>query len=100
MTDPQKSILFIGNYFSSKGLNQGIAKELTPRLTERGWKVLASSTYVNKIVRLLDMVFTAVKMRGHYKVANIDVFSDQAFIFAEVMSFVLNLLKKKKLYTF
>ena len=94
MSKNQKSILFIGNFLSSKGSNQGIAKELDKWLTDKDWRVLKSSSYQNRFLRLLDMIFTSIRQRGNYQAASIDLFSGQAFIYAEVMTFIFNLLKK------
>jgi len=94
LTDLKKSILFIGNFLSAWGMNQSISKDLHERFSDKGWKVAYSSTHRNKVLRLMDMMLTAIRQRNHYQVANIDVFSDKAFIIAEVMSLVFNLLKK------
>jgi len=89
-----RSLLLIGNFLSSKGMNQGISKNLYELLTVNGWSVLFSSTYLNKWLRLLDMITSAIKWRKQYQVANIDVFSSRSFIWAQMMGLVFCLLNK------
>ncbi len=92
--DPEKSILFIGSFLSTKGSNQSVSTDILDRLADRGWRGLYSSSYRNKAIRLMDMVFSTVTQRKIYHIASIEVFSGQAFIFAEILSLIFTLLEK------
>jgi glycosyltransferase involved in cell wall biosynthesis len=63
-------------------------------MDQAGWKVLKTSVYKNKFLRLINMLYTIYSKRRVYQVAEIDVFSGAAFIFAELSSFLLSCLKK------
>jgi len=89
-----KTILFIGNHFKSAQSNLNIWHELPIRLDQAGWKVLKTSVFKNKFIRLMNMLYIIYSKRRVYKVAEIDVFSGAAFIFAELSSFLLRRLKK------
>lgn len=59
-----------------------------------GWEVFTTSRRESKILRLLDMLTTIVIKRNRYEVAQIDVFSGKAFIFAEYCARLLHIFKK------
>ncbi len=99
LPDTQKSILFIGNFLTKKGNNPGVAEDLSSLLHKSGWQTLFSSSYRNKILRMLDMILTAIYRNSQYQVACIDIFSGQAFIFAEIMSFLFSIYKKPTIGT-
>lgn len=89
-----KSILLIGNFLSNTVGTQGISEELSVLLKNLGWEVICASNQINKIYRLLDMLTTAYNTRSEYQIANVDVFSGTAFIWAETVSYLLVVLKK------
>ena len=90
----QKSILFIGNFLSSDGGNRGVSEDLAERLIDKGWHVVHASSHNKRVVRLLNMVTTAISHQKQYQVANIDVFSGKSFIWAEIMGGIFSLLNK------
>jgi glycosyltransferase involved in cell wall biosynthesis len=67
---------------------------LAEKLQSRGWKVITTSAKVFQPLRLMDMVSAILLKQGHYSLAQIDVFSGKAFIFAQVCSFLLAHLDK------
>jgi len=84
----------IGNYLSQPRHNRNIWNDLSERLAGDGWGVITTSRQENQLLRLLDMLQTILFRRKHYALAQIDVFSGRAFIFAELCSGLLNWLNK------
>ncbi len=89
-----KRVLMIGNYLISPRHNRNVWQALAERLPSVGWEVRVTSTKESQILRLLDMLTTIVIKRKQYDLAQIDVFSGKAFIFAECCAKVLRLIKK------
>lgn len=89
-----KSILLIGTLTGRMGKGQSVCETFNRLLTQRGWAVHIASAQVARIARLADMLRTAWINRNQYRVALIDVFSGNAFIWAEVVGFLLRLLNK------
>jgi glycosyltransferase involved in cell wall biosynthesis len=82
-------LLMVG-YF----LNRGICDELAARLAARGWEVSTTSTSTNRMGRIVDMLSTVARRRGSYDLAHVDVFSGQAFVWAEAVTLALARLRK------
>jgi len=93
------AILMIGNYLTSPRHNRNVWHGLSERLPELGWIVTTASSKEVQVFRLLDMLWTVIRQRKDYSLAQIDVFSGRAFIFAEWCSFILRLLKKPIILT-
>lgn len=93
------TILLIGNYLVSPRHNKNVWQALAERLPEVGWDVCVTSTKESQILRLLDMLTTIVVARNVYDLAQIDVFSGKAFIYAEWCTKLLRLLNKKVILT-
>jgi len=66
--------------------------DLARRLEAAGWTVLKTSPHSNRILRALDMVTTALRTRHEFDVAQIDVFSGSAFLWAEAATLIFSLL--------
>ncbi|CAG0992570.1 Phosphatidyl-myo-inositol mannosyltransferase [Anaerolineae bacterium] len=96
---PAKSVLIIGNFLSGAGGSRGVCEELAPRLESTGWNVITASSRQNRIMRLIDMIKTAVSQRQYYRVAQVDVYSGAAFLWAEVVSWVLRAVHKPYVLT-
>ena len=84
-----KSVLIVGNFLSSAPLERYVGGDLGLRLRERGWNVALTSSKINRVLRLCDMVQTVWKRRSDYSVAQVDVFSGPAFVWAEFVCFTL-----------
>ncbi len=93
------SILMIGNYLTSKGWNVNISHYLAEHLSKAGWKVIKTSSKENQVFRLFDMLITLLRFKNQYQIAQIDVFSGKAFIFAELCTLLLLRLKKPVVLT-
>lgn len=87
-------VLFVGNFLSSSRLYRLACEELADRLTQREWTILTTSTMPQPALRLFDMVSTIVRRRRDYRAAAVDVFSGNAFVWAETSCRVLKRLGK------
>lgn len=76
-----------------------MCEELATRLQKRGWQVTTASARPLRVARLFDMCLTAWRARNRYDVAQIDVFSGPAFLWAEAVAEVLHLLGKPYILT-
>lgn len=90
----RKSILLIGNYFQNQDGFRYLGDELAEKLIHQGWSVLITSRTQNKLLRLLDMLWTIALKREQYQAAQIDVFSGPAFTWAEASAWLLYILGK------
>ena len=87
-------ILLIGNFLPVEKFSKNVWHYLAENLTANGWKIISTSSKINQFNRLTDMVCTIIRKRKAYQLAQIDVFSGKAFIFADVSSLLLKLLNK------
>src|SRR5262245_38556726 len=76
-------ILLVGNFLSSTLGNRGVCEDLAARLAASLWPVLTTSNRSGRLLRLLDMISVAWCKRHNYAVAQVDVFSGHAFLWAE-----------------
>lgn len=93
------SILMIGNYLPSTRWNKNVWHFMAERLQGMGWHIVTTSSKERPFFRLLDMLWTILKERHSYQVAQIDVFSGRAFIYTEVSSRLLSYLDKPFILT-
>jgi glycosyltransferase involved in cell wall biosynthesis len=89
-----KTLLMIGNHLPTLKWNKNIWHYLAERLRQSNWQVITSSGKEEKLTRLIDMLTTIWRQRHHYAIAQIDVFSGKAFVFAEACVLVLQALQK------
>ncbi len=92
-TEP-RSVLFIGNYLSRNRGTRAVTEDLSLRLESLGWRVIRASGKANKVLRMADMLITIWRRRADYDVAVVDVYSGQAFRFAEFSAALLTALGK------
>jgi len=95
----QQSILLIGNHFSDRSHNQNAWQSLAQQLRSSGYSVHTCSDKRNKVLRLADMLSTIWLLRNTYQLAQIDVFSGYAYLWAYSSAKLLNRLKKPYLLT-
>lgn len=76
-----------------------VCKEFATRLSANKWYVTTTSALPNRHLRPIDMLFTIWRKRNDYKVAQIDVFSGQAFGWAEAATSLLRVLNKPYILT-
>ncbi len=75
-------VLLVGNFLSRHSAARTVGEELAARLVAAGWPVTATSEKLSRAARLLDMQHT-IWSRGPFAVAQVDVYSGAAFLWAE-----------------
>lgn len=93
------SILLVGNFLSSKGGNCTIAEELARQLESAGYGIVTTSVIRMRLLRLLDMLLITFMRRADYQVAYVEVYSDAAFLWAEAVCKLLQILRKPFILT-
>lgn len=94
-----RAVLLVGNFLSGRAGSRGVCEDLAQRLAETGWIVATTSHRRGRLARLLDMVSTTWLRRGLYDVAQVDVYSDLAFLWAEAVCAILRLVRKPYVLT-
>ncbi len=89
-----RSVLIAGSHLSSSVGTRALGEEIADRLAARGWTVFTTSTRRSRVSRLADMLATCWRLRGRYAVAQVDVFSGAAFLWAEAVCTLLRRLAK------
>lgn len=80
-----KTILYIGNQLSGKGLAVTSIETLGAFLQKEGYQVHRASAYKNKVVRIFDMMFKTLQYSKKVSVVLIDTYSTQNFYYAVVI---------------
>ncbi len=93
------AILMVSNFLRSTRHNKNVWHYLAERLADDGWNVLTASSKEMRLLRLMDMVWKVLTKSKRYDLAQVDVFSGKAFIFAEVCVWLLNRLNKPVVLT-
>lgn len=93
----KKSVLLVGT-FNTTGY-RNVCEDLADRLTQNGWSVIRTSRFRFRPLRVLGMAITTLRLRKRYAVAQIDLYSGNAFFWAEAVSFLLRRLKKPYVLT-
>ncbi|GAA4942887.1 hypothetical protein GCM10023314_14920 [Algibacter agarivorans] len=88
-----KNLLYIGNKLSSKGKTQTSIETLGKLLEAEGFIVNTASSKSNKLLRLLDMMFSVLKYRKQVDFVLIDTYSTSNFYYAYIVSQLCRLLK-------
>lgn len=99
MADPvaakwDRRLLVLGNFLSPARTTRSVCAEVADRLRERGYHVVTASSVANPVLRLLDLIATTWRRRSDYSLAQVDVFSGRAFLWAEAVCWVLRSLRK------
>lgn len=89
----------VGNFLSSTIGTRSVCEDLATRLTGSGRRVLTTSNQPGRLLRMLDMVGTVWTRRSEYSLANVDVYSGLAFVWAEVVCLILRLIGKPYVLT-
>ena len=94
-----RCVLLIGNFLSHTAGSRGVSEDLSEQLGRHGWHTITCSSKPNRLLRLSDMLLTSILHHSRYQVAHIDVFSGRAFLWADIISRVLRILKKPFILT-
>jgi glycosyltransferase involved in cell wall biosynthesis len=92
-------ILIIGNFLSGSGGSRCVCEEMAARFSALGWPVTTASEKRPRLQRLLDMLATVWMHHNDYAVAQIDLYSGPAFVWAEAVCASLRLLRKPYILT-
>jgi glycosyltransferase involved in cell wall biosynthesis len=88
-------VLIVGNFLSGSVGTRGACEELALYLGELNWlQILTTSTKPHRIPRLVDMLKTIWNRRNDFQVAQVDVYSGPAFLWAEATCAALRKLGK------
>jgi glycosyltransferase involved in cell wall biosynthesis len=92
---PLPPLLLVGNFLSGWDGRRTYAEDLAGHLRTAGLMVLSSSRIAFRPARLADMALTALGMRGRYRIAIVEVYSGQAFLWAEAATRAAKAVSKK-----
>ncbi len=81
-----KRILYIGNNLSQKTKYTPQLLTLSNFFKGEGYEVIIASSYMNKVLRLLDMIFTVLKEKKSSEFLLLDTFGASSFYFAVIIS--------------
>ena len=84
--------LLVGSFLSSHTAIRTVGEELAQRLQQAGWPVTVTSTKRARLSRLLDMQRT-IWTTGPFAVAQVEVYSGAAFLWAEAACVSLKILR-------
>jgi glycosyltransferase involved in cell wall biosynthesis len=87
-------ILLVGNFLAGKYGTRGVCEDLALRLSAAGHPVISTSNKVSRPLRLLDMIATTLCKKDSYQVALVDVYSGNAFRWAEAVCGTLRRIGK------
>jgi len=93
------NVLLVGNYLSTPKHNLNVWQDLAFHLEKVGFEVATTSSKTNKVARLIDMLLNIWLLRRNYQAAQVDVFSGQAFLWAECCGKLLHALGKPFILT-
>jgi len=85
----RRRVLVVGNLLTGTGSNQSTSEETVAQLREAGWSVIATSSRRDRVLRLADMLLAVVRNRHSVDVAEVSIFSDTAFLWAEATTWAL-----------
>lgn len=84
-------ILYFGNILSGSGNVPSFIEAFTPKIGEL-YPVVTASTKENKLLRLLDMMYTLMRFSRQAKIVLIDTYSYQGFYYAWIIGLMSYLL--------
>lgn len=90
-----KNLLYIGNKLSKKGKTETTIETMGRLLKAEGYVVNITSLKNNKVLRLLDMLFSIVKYRNTVDYVLIDTYSTSNFYYAYLCSQLCRSFKLK-----
>jgi glycosyltransferase involved in cell wall biosynthesis len=93
------AVLLIGNFLSAAIGNRAVCEDLALGLKRAGWSVITTSSYPGRFKRIVDFLVTVWRQRDKYQVAQVDVYSGLAFIWAELVCWALRLVRKPYVLT-
>jgi glycosyltransferase involved in cell wall biosynthesis len=96
---PDFKLLLVVNFLTDSVGNYQACEDLARRLEKAGWLASTTSFKRNRVSRLIDMSTTAIRKRKQYSVAQVDVFSGLAFLWAKITCFTLRQINRPYILT-
>jgi glycosyltransferase involved in cell wall biosynthesis len=93
------SLLIVGNFVSAWKPYRGVCEDLAAQMTGCSSSVVTTSKRQWKAFRAVDMLATTWLRRADYAIAQVDVYSGRAFLWAEAVCRLLQWLKKPYVLT-
>ncbi len=90
-----KQLLYIGNKLSHKSKTPTSIETLGKLLTDEGFTVKTASSKSNRVLRLLDMLYSVIKYKKKTDFVLIDTYSTSNFYYAFFVSQLCRFLKLK-----
>ncbi len=87
-----KNLLYVGNHLQNSQSNASYSAILGPLLEQSGYDVRYTSNKTNKVLRLLEMLWTTFSARKNTDLVLIDTYSTQNFYYAALVSQLCRLL--------
>lgn len=85
-------ILYIGNKLATRGKSPTTIDTLGPKFEKMGYEVYYASSYVNKLLRFIHMIFATIKNNKEVDFVCIDTYSNQAFYFTYIIAKICKFL--------
>lgn len=98
-SNQRPGVLVVGNFLNDSLGTCGVCEELAVQLDRAGWRVSTTSRRRRRLFRVVDMVATTWRLRHTYDVAQVDVFSGPAFLWAEAVCATLRAAGKPYVLT-
>ena len=89
-----KNLLYIGNKLSQHGISVTSIETLGPLLEGEGYRLYYASSKKNVIFRMLDMLWSVVKLRNKVDVILIDTYSTSNFWYAFLVGYLSKMIGK------
>ena len=92
-TSGRPPLLIVGAFLSESTGIRFVCEDLAAGLVSRGWSVITTSSLKSRGPRLADMLASVWLKRGRYAIAQVDVYSGLAFVWAEAVGASLTALR-------
>jgi glycosyltransferase involved in cell wall biosynthesis len=90
------SVLFVGPMLGGhSGWVANVSEALAPKLQETGYSCHLTSRKINRYIRLLDILWTILRLRRDYSVMSLQVFGGPSFIIEDAASWLAGYLGKR-----
>jgi len=89
----QRKIILIGSFLSGVLNHRSVCEDLANQLNGRGWSVASASRRADPIGRILDITKVVLAEGREARVAQVDLFSGRAFLWAEYAALLLKLFR-------
>lgn len=84
-------IIVIGSFLSASLGRRSVCEDLADQLTAKGWSVATASPRIDPLGRIADITRVVLRERRRASVAQVDLFSGRAFLWAEYAALLLRM---------